>query len=302
MTEDEKRKAIQEMLATNALPGIPNAFPGPRTTNRSADFLDARHSAMSAHFARKQAMHEAYAKQGITVHDLSVAYNEALEQGKRDMVDFRMTFFYASIVIAVHEGIMTMHGSDVSLSEGMNAEDSTADTIVQGESSTSDSSLTTVATDSTVTTAKFDPLPYLERVAELMGEYEETDAIMKACLETTGVDVSGVDPEVKTVRVTRSDRKAAMRMQRTGITEKDLEYEKEVGYENGWNTQFYLTACYAAAALAMKEKYGLTKEQIESVLDRATEVSEEEISRGEILERCARETGLDVSGLGVNLV
>ena len=43
------------------------------------------------------------ARNGITWEDLKAAYDENYEAGQRDMVDFRMTFFYSSAAIALHE-------------------------------------------------------------------------------------------------------------------------------------------------------------------------------------------------------
>ena len=86
-------------------------------------------------------------------------------------------------------------------------------------------------------------------------------------------------------------------MRRTGITPADLEYERQIGYQHGWNTVFYTSACYAATAPTLNEMYHTDTVGIEAFLDRTGEITDEEISRADILEHCSRETGLDVSGL-----
>ena len=85
-------------------------------------------------------------------------------------------------------------------------------------------------------------------------------------------------------------------MRRTGITPADLEYERQIGYQHGWNTVFYKNACYAATALTLNEMYHTDTAGIEAFLDRIGEIFDEEISRADILERCRCETGFDVSG------
>ncbi len=201
---------------------------------------------------KQQAAYASLAQQGITWQELKKVYDESVEQGKRDMIDFRMTFFYASTAIAVHEAL--------SLSD---------DEIMR----------------------------FLERLASVLGEEHSLQTIVGKAKEKTGVDVSNADTLSKPITKTRADRKAAERMRRTGISPADLEEERQIGYQHGWNTAFYTSACYAATALTMKSLYNSNEVQIERLLDRVGEITDEEISRADILERCSRETGLDVSGI-----
>ena len=79
--------------------------------------------------------------------------------------------------------------------------------------------------------------------------------------------------------------------------QRDLEDEKQIGYEHGWNAEFFLSACYASAALALHEIYNGTSEQIEDYLEHIEEITYSEITRKDILVRCTRETGLEIEGL-----
>ena len=90
---------------------------------------------------------------------------------------------------------------------------------------------------------------------------------------------------------------AVERMKRSGITETDLAYERELGYQHGWNREFFHSACYAAAVLVLKEKYSWLPDRIEAFVERINDLRYEEISRVDILERAQRETGVDVSEL-----
>lgn len=94
---------------------------------------------------------------------------------------------------------------------------------------------------------------------------------------------------------TRKDREAVERMKRSGITQKDLEYEKKIGYSNGWNTGAGLSACYGCAALALHRFHGLGAPEIESFLGRISALEDEEISASDIIARALRETDVDVS-------
>ena len=85
-------------------------------------------------------------------------------------------------------------------------------------------------------------------------------------------------------------------MKRTGITQKDLEYERKTGYQNGWNREFYLSVCYAAVALTLFRKHEATISDIESFIDRIGEITDEEISTADILARAKAEAGVDVGG------
>lgn len=239
MTEEEKKRLALELFAAEQA----------RLQNRSPLSNPAFDERMKK-IDRRTALFSGLAQQGISFEDLKLAYDTEYERGQREMIDFRMGFFYASAAIAVHEAFNI---------------------------------------DANAT------LSFLEGVAKKMDEYKSRDAIVKDCLILTGADVSDVDPAIKAIRSTRADRRAAERMRKSGITEKDLEYEKQVGYANGWNTEFFLSACYASAALTVHEMFGAETDQVESILDRMTEICDEEISRVDILERAQRETGIEVS-------
>ena len=129
-----------------------------------------------------------------------------------------------------------------------------------------------------------------------LSKEKSRDSIVEMALKRTGVDTGHADSAKQKPVNTKKDRKAVERMKKSGITARDLEDERAIGYQNGWATVFYLSACYAAVALTLHEQCGADAQQIESFLERIDELGYEEISRQDILNRCARETGLDVSG------
>jgi len=143
-------------------------------------------------------------------------------------------------------------------------------------------------------------------------EPEETSVFMKAlpkapegckdhkelvqrCVDETGFDPSFADEKKAEARVTRQDRAAVDRMRKTGITERDLAIEREEGYRDGRNEPFYLSSCYAAVALVLHDQHSCGPGEIESFLDRVAEITDEEISVDDIIERARQEAGVDVS-------
>ena len=120
-------------------------------------------------------------------------------------------------------------------------------------------------------------------------------ALVKRCIEETGFDPSFADEKKTEPRVTRKDRAAVDRMRKTGITERDLEIEREEGYRDGRNEPFYLSSCYAAVALVLHDQHSCGPGEIESFLDRVAEITDEEISADDIIERARQEAGVDVS-------
>ena len=141
---------------------------------------------------------------------------------------------------------------------------------------------------------------------------EETAAFMKAlpkapegckdhkelvhrCIEVTGFDPSFADEKKIEPRVTRKDRAAVDRMRKTGITQRDVELEREEGYRDGRNEPFYLSSCYAAVAITLHRQHGSNVGEIESFLERVAEITDEEISVDDIIERARQEAGVDVS-------
>ena len=86
-------------------------------------------------------------------------------------------------------------------------------------------------------------------------------------------------------------------MKNSGITQEDLAYEREIGYQHGWNSEFFHSACYAAVVLVLHDKYGWGQDDIEGLVERVNDLRYEEISRVDILARAKRETGIDVDGI-----
>lgn len=123
---------------------------------------------------------------------------------------------------------------------------------------------------------------------------ESRESLVRRCLAETGVDVSGFDVPPRSAKSTRKDRAAVERMRRTGITQKDMDEERRIGYQHGWNREFYHSVCYAAAALCLHAEHGLAPGDIESFIERIEEICDEEISAVEIVERAKREAGIDV--------
>ena len=119
--------------------------------------------------------------------------------------------------------------------------------------------------------------------------------LVQRCVDETGFDPSFADEKKAEARITRRDRAAVDRMRKTGITERDLEIEREEGYRDGRNEPFYLSSCYAAVAITLHRQHGSNVGDIESFLDRVAEITDEEISVDDIIERARQEAGVDVS-------
>ena len=119
--------------------------------------------------------------------------------------------------------------------------------------------------------------------------------LVQRCLAETGLDTRYADEKRPEQRTTRRDRQAVDRMRRTGITKHDLEVEREEGYRDGRNEPFYLSSCYAAVALVLHRLYDYNAAEIESFLERAAEICDEEISLEDIIERARTEARVDVS-------
>ena len=119
--------------------------------------------------------------------------------------------------------------------------------------------------------------------------------LVARCKEITGLDTTFADEKKAETRVTRRDRAAVDRMRKTGITERDLAIEREEGYRDGRNEPFYLSSCYAAVAIVLHNQHDYDAADIESFLDRVAEITDEEISVEDIVERARREAGVDVS-------
>ena len=106
-----------------------------------------------------------------------------------------------------------------------------------------------------------------------------------------------MDEKKELPKASRKDKQAVERMKKTGITERDLEKEREEGYRDGRNEPFYLSSCYASVAITLKREQGCDAAEIESFLDRVAEICDEEISVEDIVERARKEAGVDITGL-----
>lgn len=92
----------------------------------------------------------------------------------------------------------------------------------------------------------------------------------------------------------------AQHLARNGITEKDLNDAYNRGRKDGikeyvdsilpYQQRFF----YSAAAIAAHDLFGFGKDRGERLLDRIQEIMCEEISTGDIIDRCKRETGVNV--------
>ena len=92
------------------------------------------------------------------------------------------------------------------------------------------------------------------------------------------------------------------RLLQNGITQKDL----QDAYDRGWreatkanvvdeHLRYMQEFFYSACAVAAHDVYGFGKDRCERLLHRVAEIMNEEISTGDIIERCLRETGVDVN-------
>jgi hypothetical protein len=121
--------------------------------------------------------------------------------------------------------------------------------------------------------------------------------LVQRCLAETGLDTRYADEKKPEPRSSRKDRQAVDRMRKTGITERDLEIERQEGYRDGRNEPFFLSSCYSAVALVLHRQHDYSAAEIESFLDRVAEITDEEISSEDIIERARTEAGVDITGL-----
>jgi len=229
---------------------------------RSSTLFDANAAKLNSSLARTAKQRQvlsSLAQNGITWDQLRETYHSAFKTGHDAMLTFKLSFFYAGSAIAFHEAF----GSD--------AEQTAA---------------------------------FIQQMCDVAEEYPDRPSIVSQCLAETDVDTSAFDEastftpgraSMTTATATRKDREAVERMRKTGITEKDLEYERKIGYSNGWHTGAGMSVCYGCAALALSRFHGLGKNDIEAFLERLAELEDEEISAQDIIERAIRETDVDVS-------
>lgn len=90
---------------------------------------------------------------------------------------------------------------------------------------------------------------------------------------------------------------ALQRLLRTGeITIKDLEREYQNGYKAAMDAveQFQMPFFFAALACALKKTYHFGEERIERTFRAVIATMNEEITAQDMIDRCKRETGIDV--------
>ena len=105
-------------------------------------------------------------------------------------------------------------------------------------------------------------------------------------------------PEWKKAELARKTA-LANRLAQNGITAKDLADEYERGKKDA--TKEYVDKLlpyqqkffYSAAAIAAHDLFGFGKDRAMRLLSRIQEIMCEEISTGDIIQRCKRETGVD---------
>lgn len=105
-------------------------------------------------------------------------------------------------------------------------------------------------------------------------------------------------PEWKKAQLARKQ-EVAKRLMMNGITEKDLNEAYMRGRKEA--TKEYVDRLlpyqqkffYSAAAIAAHDLFGFGKERALRLLDRIQEIMCEEITTGDIIDRCKRETGVD---------
>ena len=141
-------------------------------------------------------------------------------------------------------------------------------------------------------------LDFLHAVSIRMEQEESTEEIIQSAERIVSMDLRSYDTPPRPVsKGSRKDRAAVERMKKSGITKADLEYEAEIGYQHGRNSEFFHSACYAVVVLVLKEVYGWDRDRIERYIDRVNDLRYEEISRKDILEWAMKETGIDVEGI-----
>jgi len=141
-----------------------------------------------------------------------------------------------------------------------------------------------------------DTAVFIKALLSAPGEATNHQELVEKAKRETGVDTSYADgPAPKVPKTTHKDRQDIDRMTRTGITERDLEANRDAGYAAGRNSRFFLSACYATVALVLHQIHEWESAQIVQFLDRMQEIMDEEISAADIIDRAKEEAGVDVS-------
>ena len=230
-----------------------------KSTRSPLDATTANIESSLRRSARNRELFSTLAQNGITWDQLRDAYHEAFKAGHDAMLTYKLSFFYAGAAIAFHERF-----------------DAPPETVAA----------------------------FINQMVDIAEEYVDRAAIIKHCLAETGIDTAVFDENstftpgralMSTASATRKDREAVERMKKSGITQKDLEYEKDLGYKNGWHTGAGMSACYGCAALALHRSHSLSRVEIEAFIDRVQELQDEEISAQDIIARALEETCVDVS-------
>lgn len=97
--------------------------------------------------------------------------------------------------------------------------------------------------------------------------------------------------------VKRQEQEIKRNWDRNGITEADLKREYDHGHADAMRkcsdmmTKFY----FAAAAIALHRDFGFNLDQVTRVTQTMYNIITTELSSGEIVERCRKETGLIIS-------
>lgn len=90
---------------------------------------------------------------------------------------------------------------------------------------------------------------------------------------------------------------AVQRLLKTGdVTIKDLERNYNIGYRAAMDSmeQYLVPFFYAALACALKKTFKFGEERIIRTISATIQTMNEEISVEDMLERCKRETGIDI--------
>lgn len=98
--------------------------------------------------------------------------------------------------------------------------------------------------------------------------------------------------------LTREEKKEALF--RNGITAKDLAREYETGYKQARQdlTSFAMMMFYCATAIATHRLFGFGEARITRLLDDIQQIMTEEIGTEDMIERCKRETGIEIEDSG----
>ena len=98
------------------------------------------------------------------------------------------------------------------------------------------------------------------------------------------------------VREDAAKKAAIARIEKNGITLKDLEANYQKGYHDAlaWASEYYQPFFYSAIAICCKRDLKFGEMRIERMLDAVKQMLIEELCTGDILERAKRETGMDI--------